>query len=144
MPELNTSSLPDLIFSILFFFMIVTSMREQEVKVQVELPSGTELTKLERKSAITNIYIGTPMNNKESQEAGIQLNDRQLSRREVNNLKSYIVEEKERLGNKAAKMKVALKIDNNIDMGLLSDVKMQLRKAYALQIVYSANEEKKR
>ena len=142
MPELNTSSLPDLIFSILFFFMIVTSMREQEVKVQVELPSGTELTKLERKSAITNIYIGTPMNNKESQEAGIQLNDRQLSRREVNNLKSYIVEEKERLGNQAAKMKVALKIDNNIDMGLLSDVKMQLRKAYALQIVYSANEAK--
>ena len=55
MPELNTSSLPDLIFSILFFFMIVTSMREQEVKVQVELPRGTELTKLERKSAITNI-----------------------------------------------------------------------------------------
>ena len=142
MPELNTSSLPDLIFSILFFFMIVTSMREQEVKVQVELPSGTELTKLERKSAITNIYIGTPMNNKESQEAGIQLNDRQLSRREVNNLKAYIVEEKERLGSKAAKMKVALKIDNNIDMGLLSDVKMQLRKAYALQIFYSANEEK--
>ena len=142
MPELNTSSLPDLIFSILFFFMIVTSMREQEVKVQVELPSGTELTKLERKSAITNIYIGTPMNNKESQEAGLQLNDRQLARREVVNLKSYIVEEKERLGNKAAKMKVALKVDNNIDMGLLSDVKMQLRKAYALQIVYSANEEK--
>ena len=142
MPELNTSSLPDLIFSILFFFMIVTSMREQEVKVQVELPKGTELTKLERKSAITNIYIGTPMNNKESQEAGIQLNDRQLSRREVNNLKAYIVEEKERLGSKAAKMKVALKVDNNIDMGLLSDVKMQLRKAYALQIFYSANEEK--
>ncbi|MBQ5751992.1 MAG: biopolymer transporter ExbD [Bacteroidaceae bacterium] len=142
MPELNTSSLPDLIFSILFFFMIVTSMREQEVKVQVELPSGTELSKIERKSAITNIYIGTPMNNKESQEAGIQLNDRQLSRREVNNLRAYIVEEKERLGSKAAKMKVALKIDNNIDMGLLSDVKMQLRKAYALQIVYSANEEK--
>ena len=142
MPELNTSSLPDLIFSILFFFMIVTSMREQEVKVQVELPKGTELTKLERKSTVTNIYIGTPMNNKESQEAGIQLNDRQLSRREVNNLKSYIVEEKERLGSKAAKMKVALKVDNNIDMGLLTDVKMQLRKAYALQIIYSANEAK--
>ena len=142
MPELNTSSLPDLIFSILFFFMIVTSMREQEVKVQVELPSGTELSKIERKSAITNIYIGTPMNNKESQEAGIQLNDRQLSRREVNNLRAYIVEEKERLGSKAAKMKVALKIDNNIDMGLLSEVKMQLRKAYAMQIVNSANEEK--
>ena len=141
MPELNTSSLPDLIFSILFFFMIVTSMREQEVKVQVELPKGTELTKLERKTAVTNIYIGAPMNT-ESQEAGIQLNDRLLSRREVHNLKSYIVEEKERLGNDAFKMKVALKIDNNVDMGLLTDVKMQLRKAYALQIIYSANEAK--
>ena len=142
MPELNTSSFPDLIFSILFFFMIVTSMREQEVKVQVELPKGTELTKLERKTAITNIYIGAPMNNTETQEAGIQLNDRLLSRREVHNLKTYIVEEKERLGNDAFKMKVALKIDNNVDMGLLTDVKMQLRKAYALQIVYSANEAK--
>ena len=142
MPELNTSSLPDLIFSILFFFMIVTSMREQEVKVQVELPDGTELTKLERKTAITNIYIGTPMNDKTSLEAGIQLNDRQLSRREVNNLKAYMVEEKELLGNKAANMRVVLKVDNNIDMGLLSDVKMQLRKAYALQIVYSANDAK--
>ena len=57
MPELNTSSLPDLIFSILFFFMIVTSMREVELKVEFKIPQGTELEKLERKSLVSNIYL---------------------------------------------------------------------------------------
>ena len=55
MPELNTSSLPDLIFSILFFFMIVTSMREEEVKIEFKLPKGTGLSKIERKTAVVNI-----------------------------------------------------------------------------------------
>ena len=59
MPELNTSSLPDLIFSILFFFMIVTSMREEEVKVEYTLPKGTGLSKIERKTAVVNIHINS-------------------------------------------------------------------------------------
>ena len=60
MPELNTSSLPDLIFSILFFFMIVTSMREVTLKVEFNVPAGTELQKLEKKSLVSYIYIGPP------------------------------------------------------------------------------------
>ena len=47
MPELNTSSLPDLIFTMLFFFMIVTTMREVTLKVQFKVPQATELEKLE-------------------------------------------------------------------------------------------------
>ena len=61
MPELNTSSLPDLIFTVLFFFMMVTSMRDVEVKVQVKTPTGgSEIEKLERKSLVSHIYIGPP------------------------------------------------------------------------------------
>ena len=60
MPELNTSSLPDLIFSMLFFFMMVTSMREEELKVEYKVPGGTELEKLERKSLASYINIGRP------------------------------------------------------------------------------------
>ena len=60
MPELNTSSLPDLIFSVLFFFMMVTSMREVELKVQFTTPQGTEIEKLEKKSLVSHIYIGSP------------------------------------------------------------------------------------
>ena len=58
MPELNTSSLPDLIFSLLFFFMMITTMREVTLKVQFRAPQGTELEKLEKKSLVTFIYIG--------------------------------------------------------------------------------------
>ena len=61
-PELNTASLPDLIFTILFFFMLVTHMRKTTVKVKYQVPQGTELTKLVKKSAISYIYIGTPTN----------------------------------------------------------------------------------
>ena len=61
MPELNTSSLPDLIFTMLFFFMIVTTMREVTLKVQFQVPQGTELEKLEKKSLVSFIYIGKPL-----------------------------------------------------------------------------------
>ena len=57
-PMLNTASLPDLIFTVLFFFMIVTHMRNESVKVEYEKPQGTELTRLANKSSITNIHIG--------------------------------------------------------------------------------------
>ena len=59
-PEMNTSSLPDLIFSILFFFMIVTTMREVTLKVKFTVPQGTELEKLEKKSVVSFIYVGPP------------------------------------------------------------------------------------
>ena len=60
MPEMNTSSLPDLIFTILFFFMIVTTMREVTLKVKFTVPQGTELEKLEKKSVVSFIYVGPP------------------------------------------------------------------------------------
>ena len=60
MPELNTSSLPDLIFTMFFFFMIVTTMREVTMKVQFRSPQATELEKLEKKSLVTFIYVGQP------------------------------------------------------------------------------------
>ena len=79
MPELNTSSLPDLIFSMLFFFMMITTMREVTLKVQFRAPQGTELEKLEKKSLVTFIYIGQPTAQFQKQmgsETRIQLNDK--------------------------------------------------------------------
>ena len=58
MPALNTSSLPDLIFTLLFFFMIVTTMREVTLKVEFKVPQATELEKLEKKSLVTiHIFV---------------------------------------------------------------------------------------
>lgn len=139
MPELNTSSLPDLIFSILFFFMIVTTMREVTLKVDFTLPSGTEIVKLEKKSLVSYIYIGPPTREyraKLGTESRIQLNE---DFAEVGAIHEYILQERESMQERDKPfMKVSLKIDEGTQMGIVTDVKMALREAYALAIVYSA------
>lgn len=142
MPELNTSSLPDLIFSVLFFFMIVTSMREVELKVQFNTPSGTEIEKLQKKSLVSYIYIGQPtkqLKSKYGSGTRIQLNDKYA---EVDGIYDYISQERESMHEMDKPfMKVSLKVDQKTQMGILTDVKQALRKAYALNIVYSAKKE---
>lgn len=137
MPELNTSSLPDLIFTILFFFMIVTTMREVTLKVKFTLPSGTELEKLEKKSAVSFIYVGPPTDQlRASMGSGtrIQLNDKFAEPREV---MDFIAEERSTMTDQTAQT-VSLKIDEKTQMGIVTDIKQVLRKSWALKINYSA------
>ncbi|WP_455587734.1 ExbD/TolR family protein [Bacteroides sp.] len=139
MPALNTSSLPDLIFTLLFFFMIVTTMREVTLKVEFKVPQATELEKLEKKSLVTFIYVGKPMQEfrkKMGSESRIQLND---AFAEVSEIQDYI--QAERLSMKEADqsmMTVSLKIDKETKMGIVTDIKNALRQAYALKINYSS------
>ena len=58
LPAISTSSLPDVIYMILFFFMVSTSMRDQELLVRYKLPEATEVQKLEKKSLVSYIHIG--------------------------------------------------------------------------------------
>jgi biopolymer transport protein ExbD len=137
-PELTTSSLPDLIFTILFFFMIVTSMREVELKVQFKVPQGTELERLEKKSEVSFIYIGPPVLKEQArygQETRVQLNDKYA---EPSEILSYIGQERQKMAE-PQKMTVSIKADVKTKMGTITDVKQMLRKAYALRINYSAS-----
>lgn len=139
MPALNTSSLPDLIFTLLFFFMIVTTMREVTLKVEFKVPTGTELEKLEKKSLVTFVYVGKPneeFRKKMGSESRIQLNDQFA---EVAEIQDFITQE--RLSMKEEDqpfMTVSLKIDQETKMGIVTDIKQALRQAYALKINYSA------
>ncbi|MCQ2127589.1 MAG: biopolymer transporter ExbD [Bacteroidaceae bacterium] len=143
MPELNTSSLPDLIFSVLFFFMMVTSMREVELKVQFTTPSGTEIEKLERKSLVSHIYIGPPTKEWRAQlgpAPRIQLND---AFAEPSAIREFVKSERESMAERDKPlMKMSLKIDTETQMGIVTDVKQELRKGRALNIVYSATKDK--
>ena len=144
MPELNTSSLPDLIFTVLFFFMMVTSMREVEVKVQVKTPNGTtEIEKLERKSLVSHIYIGPPSKSYRAALGAaprIQLNENFA---EPEAIREFVIAERESMFEKDKPlMKMSLKIDKGVQMGIVTDVKQELRKAKALNIVYSAGIDK--
>ena len=141
MPELNTSSLPDLIFSMLFFFMMITTMREVTLKVQFRAPQGTELEKLEKKSLVTFIYIGKPTAQFQKQmgsETRIQLNDKF---EDVSAVQDYIYQERENMKEEDQPfMSVSLKVDKETKMGIVTDVKQALRQAYALNINYSATQ----
>ena len=137
MPEMNTSSLPDLIFTILFFFMIVTTMREVTLKVKFTVPAGTELEKLEKKSAVSFIYVGPPTDQlRATMGSGtrIQLNDRFA---EPNEIMDFVAQERAGMSDQAAQQ-ISLKVDQKTKMGIITDIKQVLRKSWALKINYSA------
>ena len=137
MPEMNTSSLPDLIFTILFFFMIVTTMREVTLKVKMTIPAGTELEKLEKKSAVSYIYVGPPTDALRAQMGSstrIQLNDRYAEPREV---MDFVAQERQGMQNQADQV-ISIKADSKTQMGIITDIKEVLRKSWALRINYSA------
>ena len=139
-PETNTASLPDLVFTILFFFMMITSMREVSLKVTFRSPYATELTKLEKKSLATYIYVGKPISTelvaKLGNETRIQLND-QIA--EISEVGAYIAQEKASMKEEDQPfMTTYIKADFETNMGIVTDLKQALREAYALKISYSA------
>ena len=137
MPEMNTSSLPDLIFTILFFFMIVTTMREVTLKVKFVVPAGTELEKLEKKSAVSFIYVGPPTDQLRAQfgsSTRIQLNDRYAEPSEV---MDFVLQERQSMSDQSAQV-ISIKADQKTQMGYITDIKEVLRKSWALKINYSA------
>lgn len=141
---LNTASLPDLIFTVLFFFMIVTNMKKDVLKVEYRVPQGKELERLTNKSTTSYIYIGHPITDGRADENApmrIQLNDRYAT---VGEIADYISAERADMSAEDAQnMKVNIKADRNTPMGTINDVKQALRKSYALDIVYSADWEAK-
>jgi len=139
MPELNTSSLPDLVFAFLFFIMMVTTIREVTLKVEFHAPAATELQKLEKKSLVTFLYIGKPTQEyvrTMGSETRLQLNDKFA---EVSEIQDYIAQEKSSMKEEDQPyMTVSIKADKDTKMGVITDVKQALREAYALKISYSA------
>ena len=133
-PALNLAALPDLIFTVLFFFMIVTHMRQVETHVRYQLPQGTEVGQEANKTGLVYILIG------EGSEM-IQVNDRMVRVDEVaqciNRIREEMTEEERQ------RLTVCIRADRNTEMGIINDVKQQLRRAGALNIYYAAKKQNK-
>ena len=138
MPELGTSS--DIVFMFLFFFMVTSQLRSNEVKVKVKLPEATEVVKLERKDLSSYINIGSPTAQYQAQfgtDARIQLND---SFKTVDDIRDFIAAEREAMSEADRQlMTVSIKADQDVRMGIITDVKQELRRCSALKIMYAAN-----
>ena len=135
-PSLNVASMPDLIFTVLFFFMIVTHMRSDEVKVRLQVPAGVEVQKLANKQAVVNIYIG-----KQGDKWAVQMNGNIVAPADIpasiEHIRSGLSSENQ------SRLTVSLRVDKKAPMGLVSEVKRNLQQAYPLKLNYSATEIKK-
>lgn len=138
-PELSTSSLADIVFMILLFFMVTTSMRQTDRMVAIKMPAASEIAKLERKDLAAYIYVGSPMAHLQAQfgtDSRIQLND---SFKTVNDIRDFIAAERETLSESDRQfMTVSIKADENVRMGIVTDIKQELRRTSALKIMYAA------
>lgn len=139
MPGITSSSLSDIVFMLLFFFMVTTQMRETENKVQVKVPEASEVVKLERKDLSSYINIGPPIISLQAQygiEPRIQLND---SFKSTSDIRDFIAAERESKSEADRSfMTTVIKCDENVRMGIVTDVKQELRRCSALKIMYQA------
>ncbi len=138
-PAISTASLPDIIFMLLFFFMMVTVMRDSSLKVAVITPSATELTKLEKKSLVNYLYIGKPTADY-VQEAGskprLQLGDKFSDEEDI---PLFLENHRQKVDERQRGLITSsLKVDRNTTMGIVGDVKTALRKAGQYKVNYSA------
>ena len=138
-PAISTASLPDIIFMLLFFFMMVTVLRDSDLKLQVNTPEATELTKLEEKSLVNYIYVGKPT--KQYQQVygtspRIQLGDKIST---VEDIPLFLEQHKVKLPEaKRSRITSSLRVDGEVTMGIVQDVKTKLRKSNQLKVNYSA------
>ncbi|MDW3193624.1 MAG: biopolymer transporter ExbD [Cytophagales bacterium] len=135
--DIPTAALPDIIFMLLFFFMVTTVLREDEILVKQKIPRATQLTKIERKSLVSYIYIGEPKNTAVyGEEPKIQTNDVFIEKEDVI---QFVNTEKDKLSEaERDQITMSMKVDIDVKMGIVSDVQQELRKGNARKLLYSS------
>ncbi|ELR69571.1 hypothetical protein C900_04796 [Fulvivirga imtechensis AK7] len=138
--DIPTSALPDIIFMLLFFFMVTTVLREVTINVKQRIPDATQLRKLQRKSLVSYLYIGEPKKTAQwGTEPRIQANDVFIEPKDVI---LWVNQEKDKLNEvERDQLTVAMKVDKEAKRGLVSDVELQLRKANARKLLYTTLQE---
>lgn len=141
LPAVSTASLPDIVFMLLFFFMTVTTMKDSTLMVDNTLPNASEIKKLEKKDRVIYIYVGKPTTQYQKvfgTQPKIQLNDKFA---DVEEIGDFILQERAKKPQELQNvLTTALKVDRNANMGLISDIKQELRKVNALKVNYTTYE----
>lgn len=139
-PAISTASLPDIVFMLLFFFMTATTMKDSDLKIENTLPKADQTAKLHKKEYLMYIYAGKAKRNYVSQLGTtdrIQLNDKISTVGEVRNF--VITERASRNSENEKYLTASLKIDKEVKMGLVQDIKTELRKVNQLKVNYTTN-----
>jgi len=121
--EIPTASLPDIVFMLLLFFMVTTTLREVDLLVSFKLPEAESIEKIENKRLVTYMWVGN--------DQRIQIDDNIV---QLDDIRGIMDSKVRTLPN----LIVSLRVDKNSNMGVVNDIQEQLRKAYCLRINYSA------
>ncbi len=134
--DIPTAALPDIIFMLLFFFMVSTVLRETEVKVEQRIPRAEQLVKLEKKKLVTYLYVGKPKDQAAfGSEPLIQANDAFIG---IEGIVQWVNQEKSKLSEvERDQITISMKVDNETKMGIIVDVQTELREANARKIMYA-------
>ena len=135
--NIPTSALPDIIFMLLFFFMVTTVLREQDILVEQKLPQATQLQKLQKKTLISYIYVGKPKNTAlYGSEPRVQANDALLDTKAI---VQWVNQERDQLAEAdRGLITISMKADRDVKMGPISDVQTELREADARRVLYAS------
>lgn len=137
MPGVNTASLPDIVFMLLFFFMVTTTMKDTDLQVYQVIPKASETTKLEQKKLVSYVYVGKDKKTKKGIDI-IQLNDKLATVKDVRN---FILDKRTKVSqNEMGRLTTSIKADVNCEVGTIFDIKKELRDIDALKINYSATQ----
>ena len=138
LPAISTASLPDIVFMLLFFFMVATVMRDSTLMVKNQLPAADQIQKLDKKDRVMYIYAGEPSSrytDKYGTQARIQLNDKFATVSEVG---AFVLSERASKRQELQNvLTTSLKVDGDTKMGLITDIKQELRKVNALKLNYT-------
>lgn len=138
LPAISTASLPDIVFMLLFFFMVTTVLRETDVKVTYSAPGATQLEQIEKKSVVSHLYVGFPKDTKLGKEARIQANDVLLNA--PVEVRQWVVNEKSKLRkNEQSEHTISLKVDRDAKVGIVTDIETELREIDSRRVIYNAN-----
>ncbi|MCL6261355.1 biopolymer transporter ExbD [Aquiflexum sp. TKW24L] len=135
--NIPTSALPDIIFMLLFFFMVTTVLREQDILVEQKLPQATQLQKLEKKTLISYLFVGKPKNsNLYGTEPRVQANDVLINTKDII---LWVNQEKDKLSEaERDQITISMKADRDVKMGPISDIQFELREADARKLLYAS------
>ncbi len=134
--EIPTSSMPDVVFMLLFFFMVTTEMRKASIEVKQQIPRAAQLRKLERKTLVANLYIGQPTKIENGTEERIQANDVFIN---TDDIIRWVNEEKSKLAEaEREQLTISIKGDKDAKRGIIADVETELRKGNARKVLYTA------
>jgi biopolymer transport protein ExbD len=135
--DIPTAALPDIIFMLLFFFMVTTVLREVTINVKQSIPKATQLRKLEQKKLVSYLYVGKPNDTKKfGSEPRIQANDAFI---DIDGIIQFIEEEKSKLAeNEKEQLTMSLKVDEDTKMGIVVDITQKMRDVNARKLMYAA------